>query len=260
MRKCLYYLFFAILLGASVFMLPGSLENAEQNDPRVYARTTCYENNGDILCRISYTIDNGDYEADKANVTSDIIGSDIKINLPLKEKEENSDSSTSSGTVVINIGSEELFEKEIMYTFFENETKIGSFIFEDGELSCYTSARVDGIELISDGEQIKAAVQVSTGVGPVYSVDAQNVTISNSLNESGLYTISLPEKEKFTKDSEAIPFMSVISVYTFEIANAGDLKNGEYTVKINDKETSFTIKNSGVSNMNNVGYVWISDD
>lgn len=227
-------------------------------DPSIYSRAKCYQHEDDLICRISYTIYGDNYEVDKENITSKIIGNDIRIEMPLRKVEINEDGNplNPKGQIAVNIGLITLFNAEEVYTIYsDDKTVIGSFIYEDGDLTCFTPITVNSIQILTEDDKIKAIANVSTGVCQVYTVDTDNATHIDELDEKHLYTVSLFEKEKITDDIGVIPLVSEFSEYTFEIANISDLENGKYTVKINDREASFVIKYDRIIRILNDGNI-----
>ncbi|MDL2261699.1 hypothetical protein LJC08_05670 [Methanimicrococcus sp. OttesenSCG-928-J09] len=241
----------------------GCIEIADQNTneaPYTYARIKCYQYEDDLICRVSYTVYGGNYIVDEENVTSKVVGNDVKINLPLikEEKKNGGGPYNPNGAIAVNIGPKSSFNMEETYTVYMDEnTEIGSFNYENGTLACFTPIHIDGIRINVVDNQIKATVKVWTGVSSVYTVDVDNATINDTLTENNLYTISLAEKEKFTTEIEAIPLMAEISVHTFDIANTKDLEDGKYKVMINDKEVSFIVKNNHVIRIYNTDNLWL---
>ncbi|WP_318786351.1 hypothetical protein [Methanimicrococcus hacksteinii] len=219
----------------------------------VSAGMTCDENN--FRFNLGYMIYEN-YEIDQNNVTYTISDDSIQVNLPAIQKEISDDvPERKYGFVTVEVGDRSVFKDRQMYNItLKNGTVVGTFAFEDEKLYTFTPAYIQGIKIKSEKKQIKAYAQAGTGVEMVYTIDTANATTSKSFDENNTYTISVPERKLDYK--EPIPLPMLISVHEFDIANSSKLKNGKYTVKINDMEASFIIIAGTVVWISNAGEYW----
>lgn len=242
-----------LLLLAAVLVSSGCIEKAspENTDdvlmkcskPYVNAGISCMQNeDGEIICSVVYWIyDN--YEIDAENVTFKLSGNSVQISLPVVKQDDYESSYRYYEATKVNLGKKELFEDQGMYSvsLTGNSEQIGEFIFENGELYNFAPARVEAIRIVQDGQTIKAAVEFLTGDEQVFTIDVENATYSENFDENKTYTLSVSEKKLDYKD--LMTFIGIFSTREFEILSVDDLENGNYTLKVNDQEASFVVRN-----------------
>ncbi|MDR2944998.1 MAG: hypothetical protein LBU81_07995 [Methanosarcinales archaeon] len=232
-------------------------EKENSDEPYINVSMSCSQYSGNVSCGIDYWIyDN--YEIDESNITAVIDGNKIMVTLPAKQKEGAELSSYRlHDSISLKIGERDSFEEDKIYSvILENNTEIGTFSFENGELYSFTPCFVQGIKIKTDGNKIIAAAQTGIGVEPIFSIDEKNATVSGTF-ENNVYTIKLSEKKPDYKGAYPLPL--IISSHEFEIADADELKNGKYDVRINDMEASFIIRSGNVVRIYNSGEYWTVD-
>lgn len=245
-----------LLLLVTVLSFGGCIEkvSSEEADdalmrcskPYVNAGISCMQNeDGEIICNVVYWIyDN--YEINDENATFKISGNTVQINLPAVKCEDYESYYRYYEATEINLGKKELFEDQGMFfvSLEGNDGEIGKFIFENGELYNFAPARVEAIRIVQDEETVKAVVVFLTGDEQVFTIDVENATHSGAFDENNTYTLIIDEKKSDYK--ELMTFIGVFSTQEFEIMSVDDLENGNYTLKVNDREASFIVRNHNI--------------
>ena len=227
----------------------------ESQEPYIIAGMSCSQYGENVSCSLNYRIYNN-YEIDSENVTFTISGNQIQINLPAVKIEDVEEMNWQYQSTQIELGERSLFNNsEIYFVRLENNMQdIGSFIFEDGELYSSRPVDIEGIQIITDEKKIIAVAQAGTGAEYVYSIDTENSTFSGGFDENNIYIISLPERK--LDYHGPIYSIRLMPKCQFEIANADELKDGRYSVRINDEEASFVIRSGNVVRIYNTGYMF----
>ena len=257
-KKIQIFIFLILLIPAS--FSSGCIDGIassekESQEPYIIAGMSCSQYDGNVSCSLSYRIYNN-YEIDSENVTFSISGNQIRIYLPALKIENAEEMYRQYQSTEINLGERSLFnDSEIYFVRLENNMQdVGSFIFEDGELYSSRPVDIEGIHIITDEKKIIAVAQSGTGVEYVYSIDTENSTSSGGFDENNIYVISLPERRL---DFHGIIFsVRLLQKHQFEIADADELKDGRYYVRINDAEASFVIRSGNVVRIYNTGYMF----
>ncbi|MBZ3935938.1 hypothetical protein [Methanimicrococcus blatticola] len=245
-----------LLLLTAVLSCVGCIESSSEKEedtvmkcskPFVNASISCSQNeDGEIICNVVYWIyDN--YEIDEENATFNISGNTVQIHLPTVKYENYDDSCYRYFEATeINLGKKELFEEQGMYfvSLEGNPNQIGKFIFENGSLYNFAPARVEAIQIVQDKNMIKTVVKTLTGDEQIFTIDVENATYSDNFDENKTFTIQVSEKKLDYK--ELMTFIGVFSTQEFEIMPLDDLENGNYTIKVNDQEATFVVRNHNI--------------
>ena len=250
------FLILLILAAASSGCIDGmNSSEKESHEPYIIADMSCSQYNENVSCTLSYRMYNN-YEIDSENVTFAISGNQIQIYLPAVKIEGVEEMYRKYQSTRIELGERNLFnDSEIYFVRLENNMQdVGSFIFEDGELYSSRPVDIDGIKITTEGKKIIAIAQAGTGIDYVYKIDRENSTSSSGFDENNVYVISLPVRQLDYHGLIILP--RLISTHQFEIANANELKDGIYHVRINDVESSFVIRSGNVVRIYNTGQVW----
>ncbi len=214
--------------------------------PYVNAGISCRLNEDEeIICSVVYWIyDN--YDIDDGNATFKISGNTVQINLPALKYEDYESCYRYYEATEVNLGKKDLFEDQGMYfvSLEENDKEIGKFIFENGDLYNFAPARVEAIRIVQDEETVKAVVVFLTGDEQVFTIDVENATHSDAFDENNTYKVAIDEKKLDYK--ELMTFIGVFSTQEFEIMSVNNLENGNYTIKVNDREASFVVRNHNI--------------
>ena len=252
------FLILLILAVASSGCIDGiTSSEKESQEPYIITDMYCSQYSENVRCSLTYRIYNN-YEIDSENVTFTISGNQIQINLPAVKIEDVEEMNWQYQSTRIELGERSLFnDSEIYFVRLENNMQdVGSFIFEDGELYSSRPVDIDGIKITTEEKKIIAIAQAGTGIDYVYTVDRENSTSSDGFGENNIYTISLPVRQLDYQGIIILP--RLMSIHQFEIANANELKDGIYHVRINDVEASFVIRSGNVVRIYNTGQVWDS--
>lgn len=216
---------------------------------------SCGQSGDDIICTVFF---NNTYE--NAPVTYSKSGDNILINLPVEEKNASSDTKPPAGYMIspkynisINIGKRDSFDNGTFYSVFinNNTEKSGLLYFENNSLMhTFTPLQYVGeLQLTADGRKIKANLRGIQIADRAYKIDIDNAAVLKADNEVNTFIISIPLRSTY-KDGDVNATTESIP-YTFDIADAQDLRDGTYKVKINDQEASFLVRDHNVARIFN---------
>ncbi len=201
---------------------------------------------GDVLTAIpSITLHKRNHIADIQNISVTIVGSDVKVLIPVLEMKKGTGFMSVEDFPVV-IGTKSQFEEGKDYRIIINgeddKDEIPLFKFMNGTLVQYKPAVIENLLIKEVSGSIVAVPALASNGSGTAAVDQANITSVFHKDEKAfdLYVpLQITEEESsetFRKTEEII------------IAETQDLKDGKYEIHINGNAYSFIIRNNQLVN------------
>lgn len=243
MKKIIIYA--VLIVSVLIIGLSGCLGNDNNNnggigrtEPADIRSITIQTNGSDVIALIVTELDL-DESLDRANITVKQSENTIRIYVPAIEPSAGGGSNIAE----VKIGNISQFDSGVDYTVIVNNEvdrdEIAKFRFENKTLITFKKAPVRGVTFEAAGNEIIAVAEIPN-VGRNDAVDEQNMTIRGFDHENEM-DIYVPLRIQ-ADSAEKTNLSARIS-----IASLNQLRDGGYSVEINDYDAYFVIRNGALA-------------
>ncbi|MDL2261848.1 hypothetical protein LJC08_06460 [Methanimicrococcus sp. OttesenSCG-928-J09] len=197
---------------------------------------------GNVLNAIpSITFHKKNYVADIQNISVTIVGSDVKVLIPVLEMKKGTEIMPAEDFSVI-IGTKSQFEEGKDYRIIINgeddKDEIPVFKFMNGTLVQYKPAVIENLRIKEVSGSIVVVSALASNESGIAAVDQANITSVFHKDEKA-FDLYVPLQ--ITEEESSETFRETEEII---IAETKDLKDGKYEIHINGNAYSFKIRNN----------------
>lgn len=251
MKKTILILSFILILAVSAIGFSGCLgnNNMRTDDPDEIRTVSLYAENGNVVARITI-FDRHFNSFDTRNISQNERGQNIDLFVPIFVTENINPNGTFEATTDVAVGEKSRFTPNQNYTLRVNDEddhdEIITFQIQNNELISLQEARIENVSIRVDGNNVVA-------VARVYLRDGRQLVEDDKIRSSGgfygdnEYTIYIPVTTR--EEIQGIDAVSSVNK-EFIVGQLNQLRDGRYSVDINDFEIYFTVRNNTITNVN----------
>ena len=211
--------------------------------PAAIQTVTIYTIGDNVMAQIIVQI-HGTYSQsiDKDNVTSNMLGNNIYVNVPVIDSSEINTRDFGYETITVVLGKKSQFpdsDYKIIINSNTDRTFTSNFKFIDGNLYFYRTAVIDNVVVsVVDGKVVvNSAVALA---GNAETVDEANITVVGTGTLVNNYIgINIPTQVKDGITTMDIRWKNIVT----EIGQLDGLEDGTYMVTVNGVVVTFAIQN-----------------